>query len=575
MKPSDPSEPLFPVRPMEPACQYFLKHGTCKFGQACKFNHPRETLLAGGGESLPAGQLVFVTTNPAQGAMPGEASSRLLNAPSSVQALPQRPTEPNCIYFLRNGSCKYGATCKFHHPLDAVNRNNQVQHPTTMRPTQNARDRSGSAGSLSDSRPHVQQHNVTYAPTANVSYVQPQRLQPITERVRPQQLTHILLPDGQIAVILDPQSLQNVSELNAQDRPKFYQSQTNASIGTLQSMDHINHPVVSPMLTATTNSASNNTFDSSIDLGTNVSYQGQPQEIQSKGPRRSGSGGSLSAYGSFDSGSHLQGDFSQQGSGQMLSQQMSSNQGHASFPQYGAWPMSEGVGQPNQAQVQRPSSADALDRQRRVANSEYAAAYDWPSSGSFSSLPVTDRDTQGGRSYIPMPSSSPYMSNNADTRASYQTYSAERNSSISLSASSEQMRMQGNFREPQESSGDDEGLTMMTSALLTMMDRHESPSRENVANGKRSPTHSSMTTLYNNQSEEVYGSRSEPNLRERADPVRPPPGMMGPPGISVDPVYSSSNFNQNSASSRYPPGGGGYFVGGYDQPTTKSPPWGE
>ncbi|KAL3925127.1 MAG: hypothetical protein SGILL_000615 [Bacillariaceae sp.] len=37
---------------------------------------------------------------------------------SGVQILPQRPDEPNCIYFLKNGRCKYGATCRYHHPLN-------------------------------------------------------------------------------------------------------------------------------------------------------------------------------------------------------------------------------------------------------------------------------------------------------------------------------------------------------------------------------------------------------------------------------------------------------------------------
>lgn len=82
---TNPSEPPFPIRPGEPACQYFLKHGTCKFGQTCKFNHP-----------------------PSQ-------KSHL-----SEQLLPQRPSEPDCIYFLRNGRCKYGATCKYHHPITSV-----------------------------------------------------------------------------------------------------------------------------------------------------------------------------------------------------------------------------------------------------------------------------------------------------------------------------------------------------------------------------------------------------------------------------------------------------------------------
>ena len=51
--PLDPSEPMFPIRPNEPVCQYYMKHGTCKFAQSCKFHHPPQapvqaTLMNGG-----------------------------------------------------------------------------------------------------------------------------------------------------------------------------------------------------------------------------------------------------------------------------------------------------------------------------------------------------------------------------------------------------------------------------------------------------------------------------------------------------------------------------------------------
>lgn len=29
---------------------------------------------------------------------------------------PDRPGEPDCIYYLRTGMCGYGATCRFNHP---------------------------------------------------------------------------------------------------------------------------------------------------------------------------------------------------------------------------------------------------------------------------------------------------------------------------------------------------------------------------------------------------------------------------------------------------------------------------
>lgn len=123
LKPLDPSEPLFPSRPSEPICQYFLKHGTCKFGQACKFDHPAQSpgmqVISIGGGGVPV-QMMNVTQrgsstpptplvlNPGMG---GEANGMVL------QFLPQRVDEPDCIYFLKNGRCKYGATCRYHHPI--------------------------------------------------------------------------------------------------------------------------------------------------------------------------------------------------------------------------------------------------------------------------------------------------------------------------------------------------------------------------------------------------------------------------------------------------------------------------
>ncbi|KAJ4705725.1 Zinc finger CCCH domain-containing protein [Melia azedarach] len=78
-----------PDRPGEPDCPYFLKTKKCKFGLKCKFNHPKDKLIA---------------------------LSDSGNA--DVSTLPERPSEPPCAFYLKNGICKFGATCKFHHPKD-------------------------------------------------------------------------------------------------------------------------------------------------------------------------------------------------------------------------------------------------------------------------------------------------------------------------------------------------------------------------------------------------------------------------------------------------------------------------
>lgn len=115
--PLDPSEPLFPIRPDEPICQYYLKHGTCKFGQACKFHHPVEVA----GQLLNNGQVVMNVVRQNE-VRPPQIVLNSVVADSNgqgmmLQLLPQRPEEPDCIYFLKNGRCKYGATCRYHHPV--------------------------------------------------------------------------------------------------------------------------------------------------------------------------------------------------------------------------------------------------------------------------------------------------------------------------------------------------------------------------------------------------------------------------------------------------------------------------
>ncbi|GMP87809.1 hypothetical protein CsSME_00040031 [Camellia sinensis var. sinensis] len=65
------SEILYPERPGEPDCAYFMRNGTCGYGIKCRYNHPRDRS-------------------------------------SGVQP---------CAFYLQNGYCKFGHTCKFDHPM--------------------------------------------------------------------------------------------------------------------------------------------------------------------------------------------------------------------------------------------------------------------------------------------------------------------------------------------------------------------------------------------------------------------------------------------------------------------------
>jgi serine/threonine-protein kinase/endoribonuclease IRE1 len=72
---------LFPERPGQPICDFYQKTGHCRFGEACKFDHPPQ---------------FAVRLNP--------------------RGLPLRPGQAVCAFYQRTGECKFGPSCKFHHP---------------------------------------------------------------------------------------------------------------------------------------------------------------------------------------------------------------------------------------------------------------------------------------------------------------------------------------------------------------------------------------------------------------------------------------------------------------------------
>lgn len=488
----DPTEPLYPVRPGEPTCQYFSKHGTCKFGQSCRFNHPTDSSLMDRGK--PSGHLVFVTTTNSSSPAIDTLLSHMEASSTPVQILPQRPTEPSCIFFLRNRKCKYGATCKFHHPLDALNRNN----PTTITSNNTSYNYPANVATT-----QIQEHGLTYASESNVY----DRLHPITESAKSQQQqhTHILLPDGQIAVILDQQSLQDVSELNAQDRPKYYMSQTDGSFGSKYQNSYGLPAAISPMLTATTHSTSNTTFESCIDLN---SGNYQTQSSQRSRPKSDSIGSLSSSTHAYSIGEHDLG----------VSQL---NMGHTSFPHYSILPQG-----PVESQHIGATNVDRI--------SERTANFFWPSNESLSSIPNTDHTIQEGRIYDSVPTFTPYESSNSLAQASHHS------SIIPQSASFDQMR------DLHLNNDGDEGLTMMTDALLTMMDRHDSSSGLNG-----------------------ISSQSSQSLSQ-------PPGVNSPPGMSnlsnVDYRHATQlNQTLNPPSSLFD--GDGYLVGGCEE-SMQSPPWG-
>ncbi|KAL6614919.1 hypothetical protein ACP70R_037189 [Stipagrostis hirtigluma subsp. patula] len=87
-------EDSYPERPGEPDCPFFSKNSKCKFKSKCKYNHPKKkanTSEAGTDNDPPI-------------------------ADSTI--LPVRPFEPVCSFYAKTGKCKFGAKCKFNHPKD-------------------------------------------------------------------------------------------------------------------------------------------------------------------------------------------------------------------------------------------------------------------------------------------------------------------------------------------------------------------------------------------------------------------------------------------------------------------------
>ncbi len=168
--PINPSDPPFPIRPNEPPCQYYLKHGTCKFGQTCKFNHPLSSPKLSGCN--------------ASGTSSSPQFSSYMPEPT---VLPQRPSEPDCIYYLRNGRCKYGASCKYHHPIhNETGAHNKKKLKDRSKSAGSVLDLGGSAVTLSDGANAIPIHIISTTNNSSIGQ------------------GHIILKEGTFALMMSP-----------------------------------------------------------------------------------------------------------------------------------------------------------------------------------------------------------------------------------------------------------------------------------------------------------------------------------------------------------------------------------
>lgn len=110
----------FPLRPDQPECEYYMKHQECKFGCICTKHHPQLTP----GINVVAKARPFNATNPvARVQQQPQIQPRqpqfqpIAQIPQQQGQHPSRPGQPPCNFFLKSGACKFGATCKFDHPV--------------------------------------------------------------------------------------------------------------------------------------------------------------------------------------------------------------------------------------------------------------------------------------------------------------------------------------------------------------------------------------------------------------------------------------------------------------------------
>lgn len=91
----------------------------------------------GGHQAVQAGQVYGLPNQPfpLMPAYPGpltpvSSSVGPSNASLRGDKFPERPGQPECQFYMRTGDCKFGATCKYHHPPDwSISKGNCVLSP--------------------------------------------------------------------------------------------------------------------------------------------------------------------------------------------------------------------------------------------------------------------------------------------------------------------------------------------------------------------------------------------------------------------------------------------------------------
>lgn len=288
-------DPQFPIRRGEPTCQYYLKHGTCKFGQACKFHHPPQSEMAA---AVMSGSAVVM--NVGRSSRGGSGQQIVLNSVDgstgtsamALQFLPQRPDEPDCIYFLRNGRCKYGATCRYHHPVAFAQSKPTSGTPSRRQPTQRPQDPSiGMGGRVRSSSSLQMAAEAIQDSRSSHGFAQDDR-QREARSLGSSTPTHFVVTETPLAVVggttTGPSnSYHHTSRSDSMGQSEDYAVPLNSSAG-------LGYPAPREY-----NSSSSSISSSYENIQSVSDLQGDSSGVIWPRPvKRIGSGGSLSAYDS-------------------------------------------------------------------------------------------------------------------------------------------------------------------------------------------------------------------------------------------------------------------------------------
>mmetsp|Transcript_68499 Transcript_68499/g.191973 ORF Transcript_68499/g.191973 Transcript_68499/m.191973 type:complete len:408 (+) Transcript_68499:125-1348(+) len=108
----------YPANMGAPDCTFFMKTGTCKFGATCKFNHPEGVATQEAGDGSEA-----------RGGVGNKENRHAQAGVLSGEGYPLNPGQPDCQFYMKTGSCKFGATCRFNHPDGIAGFAMQAQPP--------------------------------------------------------------------------------------------------------------------------------------------------------------------------------------------------------------------------------------------------------------------------------------------------------------------------------------------------------------------------------------------------------------------------------------------------------------